>query len=190
MIVRLSLLAAVLLAAPIGLAEEASTTQPSSVHDFTVQDITGQPVDLAKYKGNVLLIVNVASKCGFTPQYAPLQKVYEQYKDKGLVVLAFPANNFKGQEPGTNEQIKEFCSTKFGVNFPLFAKISVKGDDIAPLYAYLTSKQSNPQFGGDIKWNFTKFLVSKTGQVVNRFESKVRPDDKVAIEAIEAELAK
>ena len=144
----------------------------ASVYEFTLNSIDGTPAPLAAYKGKVLLLVNVASKCGFTPQYKELEAVYEKYKDQGLVVAGFPANNFGAQEPGTNEEIKTFCTRKYSVTFPMYSKISVKGADIAPLYEYLTTST-----GGDIKWNFTKFLIGKDGAIVARFESKVKPDD-------------
>ncbi len=149
-----------------------------------MNSIDGAPAPLAAYKGKVLLLVNVASKCGFTPQYTQLEAVYEKYKDQGLVVAGFPANNFGAQEPGTNEEIKTFCSRKYSVTFPMYAKISVKGSDIAPLYDYLTKST-----GGDIKWNFTKFLVGKDGAILARFESKVKPDDPEVTAAIEKALA-
>jgi glutathione peroxidase len=156
----------------------------ASVYEFTLNSIDGAPAPLAAYKGKVLLLVNVASKCGFTPQYKELEAVYEKYKDQGLVVTGFPANNFGAQEPGTNEEIKTFCTRKYSVTFPMYAKISVKGADIAPLYEYLT--KSN---GGDIKWNFTKFLIGKDGAIIARFESKVKPDDPEVTAAIEKALA-
>ncbi len=153
-----------------------------------VKDIDGNEVALSTYKGKVLLIVNVASKCGFTKQYAGLQKLYETYKDKGLVVLGFPANNFFRQEPGSNAEIKQFCTTKFNVSFPMFAKISVRGKDIAPLYAFLTSQETQPVKQGKISWNFNKFLVDRTGNVVHRFGSRTTPEDKKLITAAEALL--
>jgi len=134
-----------------------------------------------------VLVVNVASKCGLTPQYEGLEKLYEQYRDQGLVVAGFPANNFGAQEPGTNEEIKTFCTRKYSVTFPMYAKISVKGADQAPLYAYLT-KETGPGLTGDIKWNFTKFLVDRNGKVVQRFEPAVTPDSKEVVGAIEKEL--
>ncbi len=137
--------------------------------DFHVKDIDGKDVDLAKYKGKVLLIVNTASQCGYTPQYKDLQAIYEKYKDQGFEVLAFPANEFGSQEPGDNQQIKEFCSTNYKVSFPLFSKIVVKGEGIHPLYAFLTSEQTNPKFAGKIAWNFAKFLVNRKGEVIGRF---------------------
>jgi len=156
----------------------------ASVYEFTLNSIDGAPAPLAAYKGKVLLLVNVASKCGFTPQYKELEAVYEKYKDRGLVIAGFPANNFMAQEPGTNEEIKTFCTRKYNVTFPMYAKISVKGADIAPLYEYLTKSS-----GGDIKWNFTKFLIGKDGAILARFEPPVKPDDPKVTSAIEKALA-
>jgi glutathione peroxidase len=141
----------------------------SGVYSYTLNSIDGKPAPLAEYKGKVVLIVNVASQCGYTPQYSALEAIYEKYKDQGFVILGFPANNFGAQEPGTNEEIKTFSSRQYGVTFPMFSKISVKGADQAPLYSYLT-KQTGPGISGDIKWNFTKFLVDRSGSVVQRFE--------------------
>lgn len=146
---------------------------PSSVYDFKLKSIDGAPFSLAKYKGKKVLIVNTASKCGFTPQYAELQKLSDTYKDK-LVVVGFPANNFGGQEPGDNSEIKTFCSKNYGVTFPLSTKISVKGGDIDPLFKYLT-EAPNPDFTGDIKWNFEKFLIDENGKLIHRFRSTVTP---------------
>lgn len=160
----------------------------SSIYNFTVTDIDGNNVKLSEYQGKTLLIVNVASKCGNTPQYEGLQKIYEEYKEMGLMVLGFPANNFGSQEPGTNEEIKEFCSLNYGVTFPMFSKISVKGEDIHPLYQYLTSEESNPEFAGEISWNFNKFLVDPSGKVVARFGSKEKPESKEILAAIEMAL--
>ena len=170
---------------------DAPATQPSgsSPLSFVVKDIDGHDVNLADYKGDVVLIVNVASKCGFTHQYAGIEKLYETYKDRGLVVLGFPANNFNGQEPGTNDQIKAFCTGTYNVSFPMMSKISVKGDDKAPLYKYLTEEPTAGAFGGEIGWNFTKFLIGRDGNVVARFPSKVEPNDPKLIEAIEKALA-
>lgn len=142
---------------------------------FTMKDIDGKPVNLADYGGKVVLLVNTASKCGYTKQYGPLQKLYEKYKDQGLVVVAIPANNFGAQEPGSNSEIKEFCSAKFSVTFPILAKVSVKGDDICPLYKYLTAKDKGHEFGGEIPWNFTKFLINRKGEIVGRYGPKVDP---------------
>ncbi len=159
-----------------------------SVLDFKMTNIDGKEVKLKKYKGNVLLVVNTASQCGYTPQYEGLQKIYSKYQPQGFAVLGFPANNFKGQEPGSNEDIKEFCTTKYKVTFPMFAKISVKGDDQDPLYAFLTSKETNPNFAGDITWNFNKFLIDRKGNVVARFSSKDTPDGEAVTAAIEKYL--
>ena len=159
----------------------------SGIYSFTLNSIDGKPAPLADYKGKVVLVVNVASQCGYTPQYTALEAIYEKYKDQGFVILGFPANNFGAQEPGTNEEIKTFCTRKYSVKFPMYSKISVKGDDQAPLYAYLT-KETGPGMTGDIKWNFTKFLVDKNGKVVQRFESAVTPDSKEVTSAIEKQL--
>jgi len=159
----------------------------SGLYSFTLNSIDGKPAPLADYKGKVALLVNVASQCGYTPQYAPLESVYNKYKDQGFVILGFPANNFGAQEPGTNEEIKTFCNRKYSVTFPMYAKISVKGADQAPLYSYLTT-QTAPGISGEIKWNFTKFLVDKNGNVVKRFEPAVTPDSQEVVAAIEAEL--
>jgi glutathione peroxidase len=161
----------------------ASLFGASSVHEFTLNSIDGKPGPLSAYQGKVVLIVNVASRCGFTPQYAGLEALYEKYKDRGFTILGFPANNFGGQEPGTNEEIKTFCSSKYNVTFPMYAKISVKGDDKAPLYQFLTAAT-----GSEIQWNFTKFLVDKNGKVVARFEPKVTPESPEVTEAIEKAL--
>jgi glutathione peroxidase-family protein len=161
----------------------------SSVYAFTANDIDGAPVPLERYRGQVLLIVNVASKCGFTPQYEGLQRLFATYQDSGLVILGFPANNFLSQEPGTDAQIKGFCSLSYGVTFPMFSKISVKGDDIHPLYAYLTGNPTTPELSGDISWNFNKFLVSRDGRVIARFGSRTKPDDAELVEAVQRALA-
>ena len=160
-----------------------------SIYDFTMNSIDGESTSLSKYRGKVVLVVNVASRCGFTPQYSALEKVYEKYKDRGFVIVGFPANNFGGQEPGTNQEIKTFCSTKYNVTFPMMAKVSVKGDDKTPLYQFLTDKSANPQTGGEIQWNFTKFLIGPDGRPVGRFEPNVTPDDPQVTAAIEGELA-
>ena len=156
----------------------------SSIYDFMLPSIDGKPAPLGSYKGKVVLLVNVASRCGYTPQYTALEAIYEKYKDRGFVILGFPANNFGGQEPGTNEEIKTFCSSKYSVTFPLYAKVSVKGSDQTPLYRYLT-KEANPAVAGDIQWNFTKFLVDRDGKVVKRFESAITPDSPEVVSAIE-----
>ena len=159
----------------------------SGVYTFTLNSIEGKPAPLADYKGKVVLLVNVASQCGYTPQYSALEAVYEKYKDQGFVILGFPANNFGAQEPGTNEEIKAFCTRKYSVTFPMYSKISVKGSDQAPLYAYLT-KGTGSGIAGEIQWNFTKFLVSRDGKVVQRFEPAVTPDSKEMTAAIEKQL--
>ncbi|HWD90310.1 MAG TPA: glutathione peroxidase [Mucilaginibacter sp.] len=148
---------------------------PSSVYDFKLTNIDGQAFNLSQYKGKKVLIVNTASKCGFTPQYAELQKLADQYKDK-VVVVGFPANNFGQQEPGTATEIKTFCQKNYGVTFPLSEKVSVKGDDICPLFKYLTTAP-NPDFTGDIKWNFEKFLIDENGNLIHRFRSQTTPLD-------------
>lgn len=153
---------------------------------FDMTAIDGKKADLSQYAGKVILFVNVASRCGYTPQYKGLQEIYTKYKDKGLVIIGVPANNFGGQEPGTNEEIAEFCSTNYGVTFPMLAKVSVKGNDITPLYKYLTEKANPP---GDVKWNFEKFLVGRDGTIVGRFVSSVKTDDPKFIAAIEKALA-
>lgn len=160
-----------------------------SMYEFTMKDIDGNPVKLDTYKGKVVMIVNVASKCGFTPQYEGLEAIFEKYKDQGFVILGFPANNFLSQEPGTEAEIKEFCSSKYKVTFPMFAKISVKGTDQHPLYTFLTNKQSNPGFDGDISWNFNKFLTDRNGKVIARFDSGDTPQSEKVTSAIEKALA-
>lgn len=156
--------------------------------EFKLKDIDGKDVDLSMYKGKVVLMVNVASKCGLTPQYEQLQALHDKYAGKGLAVLGFPANNFGGQEPGTNEEIKRFCTSKYAVKFDMFAKVSVKGQDKCDLYKFLTSKKENGKFGGEIKWNFTKFLIGRDGKVVKRFEPRTKPDAKEVAAAIEKAL--
>jgi glutathione peroxidase len=170
-------------------AAEANKEKADSVLQFRAKDIDGKDVDLAQYKGKVLLIVNTASQCGYTPQYAGLEAAYRKYKDQGLEVLAFPANEFGRQEPGTDAEIKTFCKTKYDVSFPVFSKIVVKGQGIHPLYQYLTSKETDPKFAGDIPWNFTKFLVDRDGHVIARFEPKDAPESAKVSEAIEKALA-
>ena len=170
----------------------AGVTQNSkamkSIYDIPVKTIDGKATTLGEYKGKVLLIVNVASQCGYTPQYEGLEKIYEQYRSKGLVILGFPANNFGGQEPGTEAEIKTFCSTKYNVTFPMFSKLSAKGADIHPLYKFLTEKETNPNFAGDIKWNFNKFLIDKTGNPIARFDSADKPESPKVTQAIEQAL--
>jgi glutathione peroxidase len=160
-----------------------------SIYDFTAKTIDGKPKSLADYKGKALLVVNVASKCGLTPQYTGLEKLHETYGAKGLAVLGFPANEFGGQEPGSDEQVAEFCTTNYGVKFDMFSKVKVKGPGIDPLFDYLTNKETNPKFSGDIKWNFNKFLVGKNGEVLARFEPQVEPTSAEVKQAVEKALA-
>lgn len=164
-----------------------SKTAPAAqgVHSFTVTTIDGKSRSLADYRGRALLIVNTASRCGFTKQYATLETLYDTYKARGFEVLAFPANDFMGQEPGSNEEIQKFCTTKYSTSFPLFAKVKVKGDDMVPLYRYLTKDSGYP---GDIPWNFTKFLVDANGQVVARFDPRTAPDSPELVAALEKVL--
>jgi len=147
-----------------------------SIYDFSVVDIDGNEVSLNEYEGKVLLIVNVASKCGFTKQYTGLQQIYDKYKEQGFVVLGFPCNQFGAQEPGTEEQIKDFCESTFGVNFPMFSKIDVNGDNAHPLYKYLKSNVKGTLGTEDIKWNFTKFLVDRNGKIIERYGSTTTPE--------------
>lgn len=157
----------------------------SSIYDFTLHAIDGSPAPLSAYRGKVLLLVNVASYCGYTPQYHGLEALYERYRSRGLVVIGFPANDFGGQEPGTNAEIKDFCERTYHVKFPMYAKISVDGPDKAPLYQFLTSAM-----GGAIQWNFTKFLVGRDGRLLSRFEPAVTPESTEVTAAIENALRK
>jgi glutathione peroxidase len=159
-----------------------------TLFDIPVDTIVGESTTLESYRGKVLLIVNTASKCGFTGQYEGLQALYDQYKDLGLVVLGFPSNDFLRQEPGTNEEIQTFCRENYGVTFPMFAKIRVKGTEQHPLYNYLTSPKTNPDHSGKITWNFNKFLIDRTGEVVARFGSRTQPQDKKLLDPLEAAL--
>jgi glutathione peroxidase len=164
--------------------------KPGGALDFKVKSITGEEVNLVDYKGKVLMIVNVASHCGYTGQYEGLQAMYEKYKDQGLVVMGFPCNQFLWQEPGSDQQIAEFCSTKYQVKFPMFSKIEVKGAKASPLYKYLTSVETKPAKKGNISWNFEKFVVGKNGQVVARFSPGTEPDAKEVVAVIQQQLAK
>ena len=170
-------------AAPAATAE----ADPAYVLGYTMERIDGAPARLADYEGSVVVIVNVASRCGLTPQYAGLEKLYRTHKDRGLVVLGFPANDFRGQEPGSNAEIAEFCSATYGVTFPMFAKISVTGDDRHELYTRLTT-QPEP-IGGAVEWNFQKYLVGRDGRVVAKFEPRTAPDDPEFVAAVERLLA-
>jgi len=181
--------AAVLMIAMTVASNTTAGAAPGSVLDFTMKSIDGRDVPLKTYAGKVIMIVNVASKCGLTPQYEGLEKLYKTYGDRGFVILGFPANNFLGQEPGTNEEIKNFCTLNYGVTFPMFSKISVKGKDQHALYAFLTNKNTDPDFSGAIQWNFTKFLIDRSGKIVNRFEPKTVPEDPGVVKAIEQALS-
>src|SRR4051794_33756020 len=170
------------------VAAARADDKPAGPLSFTMKSITGQDVNLADYKGKIVLMVNVASDCGLTPQYQGLQAIYEKYKDRGLVVLGFPCNQFGGQEPGTEGEIKAFCETRYGVTFPMFAKVDVNGAKRHPLYEFLTSAQSSPDGAGDIQWNFAKFLVDRSGNVVARFGPATAPVSGDVVGALEKQL--
>src|SRR6478609_10683901 len=174
-----------LIASLLAMTTIAATAQ--SLYDIKLKDIDDKDSTLAAYKGKAVLIVNVASKCGYTKQYAGLETIYQKYKDQGFVILGFPCNQFGGQEPGTNEEIKQFCTSKYSVTFPLFDKLEVNGDHRHPLYVTLAGKDS--PFPGDIKWNFNKFLIGKDGKILKRFDSGVKPDSEELIKAVETALA-
>jgi len=173
---------------PLTASAQKGGAKVPPVLKFKMTSLDGKEVDLASYQGKVILFVNVASKCGYTPQYKGLEALYTKYEAKGFVILGFPANNFLSQEPGTNAEIQAFCSRTYNVTFPMFSKISVKGSDQAPLYQYLTDKKANPATGGDIGWNFTKFVVDRNGNIVARFDSKVEPESAEVTKAIEEAL--
>ncbi|CAN5469296.1 glutathione peroxidase [soil metagenome] len=183
-IVLSALIAACVFAGDDG-KKESNPVPP--VLNFKMKSLAGKVVDLSKYQGKVLLMVNTASQCGYTPQYKDLESLYKKYQDKGLVVLGFPADNFGHQEPGSDKQIAEFCEKDFGVTFDMFSKVSVKGDDATPLFKLLTSQAPD---AGEIKWNFEKFLISRDGKIVSRFRSKVNPSSEEVVKAVEQELAK
>jgi glutathione peroxidase len=180
-------LTALSLAAGLAGAADQGGKKVSSALDFDMKTLDGKDANLAQYRGKVVLFVNVASRCGYTPQYEGLQALYQKYGKDGLVIVGVPANNFGKQEPGSNEEIAQFCSSKYGVTFPMLAKVSVKGGDITPLYQYLTT-HANPK--GDVSWNFEKFLINKNGAIVGRYKSKVTPDAPELTQAIETELKK
>lgn len=185
----LAAIASVAVLVPAFAADKGGPKVPAALN-FTMKDIDGKPTELKQFQGKVVLLVNVASKCGYTPQYEGLEALYEKHGNGGLVVIGVPANDFGRQEPGTDAEIKAFCTSKYNVTFPMMSKVVVKGDGICPLYKFLTSKDTDPKFAGDIKWNFEKFLISRSGDVVGRFNSKVRPDSPELTQAIEAELKK
>ena len=186
----LTVLAAGLLVTFPALADDTKGEKMTGPLAFKMNGIDGKEVDLSTYKGKVVVFVNVASKCGYTPQYEGLQKLYEDYSKEGLVVIGVPANDFLKQEPGSNEEIAQFCKSNYKVTFPMMAKVVVKGEGKTPLYEFLTSKDTNPGFEGEVSWNFEKFLVGRDGKVVGRFKSKVAPTSEEMIKAVKAELAK
>lgn len=165
-----------------------SSKDAGSIYDFTMKTIDGKELPLSHYKRKVVLIVNVASQCGFTPQYKGLEALYRKYKDQGFIILGFPANNFGQQEPGTDAEIRTFCTSKYDVTFDMFSKISVKGSDQHPLYRFLTSPASDPKFSGDVKWNFQKYLIDRNGNIVGKYLSAVEPLSAEVTSAIEREL--
>lgn len=168
------------------MAAESFSNQ--SIYDITIDDVRGEKVELSRYKGKVLLFVNVASECGYTPQYEDLEKLYQKYKSKGLVIIGIPSNDFGEQEPGTNEEIIQFCTRTYNVTFPIMAKVKAKGDDKHPLFTFLTSGQGNVELAGDVAWNFEKFIVDKNGNILSRFRSKIKPDSPECIKSIELAL--
>ncbi len=166
----------------------AQVQSAASIYDYKLTSIDMESVPLSQFKGKVVMLVNVASRCGYTPQYAGLEALYRRYKDQGLVIIGIPANNFGQQEPGTNSEIKVFCKRKYDVTFPMMSKVSVAGNDKTPLYEYLTDKSANPSTGGEIKWNFTKFLISRDGKILARFEPDVTPENPALVTAVENAL--
>ena len=173
----------------LGTRSQAEEKKVAPALDFTMKDIDGKDVKLSKYQGKVLLVTNVASKCGNTKQYASMEQMYQKYKGQGLEILAFPANEFGKQEPGTDKEIKEFCTAKYNVSFPMFSKIVVKGEGQHPFYKHLTSKETDPKFGGDIEWNFDKFLINRKGEIIGRFKHNMDPMQPAVVTAVEAALA-
>jgi glutathione peroxidase len=183
----MKLLSAVMLAILAGAqAKPTGGTKVPAALNFTMNSIDGRPIDLSKYQGRVVLMVNVASQCGYTPQYAGLEELHRKYTAKGLSILGFPANDFGAQEPGSNGEIAQFCKQNYGVEFDMFSKIVVKGSGQAPLYKYLTG---HPKFRGDVEWNFEKFLIGRNGEVIARFKSDIEPDSREMVGAIESALA-
>jgi glutathione peroxidase len=183
-----SFIALTVMAMVTGCVSAPKEINVNSIYEIEAKNISGETIKLEAYKGKALLIVNTASKCGFTGQYEGLEKLYKTYQDQGFVVLGFPSNDFLKQEPGSNEEIASFCQINYGVTFPMFGKVSVKGSDQHPLYTYLTSKQTDPEFAGKISWNFNKFLISKEGKIIGRFGSRTKPEDEKLVEAIEGAL--
>lgn len=191
--IRRSVIAASVILANLSASLQAAETRadktPAAL-DFTMKSLDGKEVDLAKYQGQVVMVVNVASKCGLTPQYEQLQALHEKYGSQGLAILGFPCNQFAGQEPGSAQEIQQFCRVNYGVTFPLFAKIEVNGEDAAPLYKHLTALNTEPKGPGKIDWNFEKFIIGRNGEVVARFAPRTKPDAPEVIKVIEAELAR
>ncbi len=171
-------------------SDQAAEKSAPAVLNFKVQSLDGKDVDLTQYQGKVVLVVNVASKCGLTPQYKALEALYQKYNDKGLVILGFPCNQFNGQEPGTAEEIRQFCTSKYNVTFPLMAKIEVNGAGASDLYKHLKALDLKPKGPGEITWNFEKFVIARNGKVVARFQPRTTPDNAALVSVIEAELAK
>jgi glutathione peroxidase len=186
----LTLIGVVAVAASFSLAAERAVEKTSPALSFKMNSLDGKEVDLSQYQGQVVMIVNVASYCGNTPQYKQLEALHEKYGKEGLAVLGFPCNQFGGQEPGTAKDIQKFCTTKYKVNFPLFAKIEVNGDGACPLYKYLTALDAQPKGKGAVSWNFEKFVIGRNGEVVARFKPGTKPDAPEVLKVIEAELAK
>jgi glutathione peroxidase len=172
------------------LAAQTTGGKVAPVLNFTMNNITGQPVNLSKYQGKVVLIVNTASECGYTYQYEGLQKLHKKYAAQGLTILGFPSNDFGAQEPGSNSEIQQFCKSNYGVEFDMFSKVPVLGRSKVPLYEHLTSRTTNPKFAGEIEWNFEKFLIGRDGEILGRFPSAIEPESKQMTSAIEAALAK
>ncbi len=189
MLRRSLLMAALAVACGAAACHAEEKTVPAALN-FKAKDIDGKEVDLSKYKGKVILVVNVASRCGYTPQYQGLETLYRKHKDDGLVVLGFPSNQFGAQEPGTDEQIKEFCTSNYNVDFDLFSKVDVNGPKAHPFYQYLTSEETNKPYAGKIGWNFEKFLINRKGEVVGRFKPGVAPDSDELVGAVTKELEK
>lgn len=187
--IRRSVIAATVILGGLSASLQAADKTPAAL-DFTMKSLDGKEVDLGKYQGQVVMVVNVASKCGLTPQYEQLQALHEKYGSQGLAILGFPCNQFLSQEPGTAQEIQQFCRVNYGVTFPLFAKIEVNGEDAAPLYKYLTALDTEPKGPGKIDWNFEKFIIGRNGGVVARFAPRTKPDAPEVIKVIEAELAK
>jgi glutathione peroxidase len=190
MILRIPMLV-LLVVTTVGISQRAGLAEGSktrSILDFTMKNIDGKDVPLSGFRGKVLLVVNVASECGYTPQYKGLEALFRKFKSRGFEILAFPANNFGGQEPGTNAEIKKFCKTTYDVSFNLFSKISVKGSDQHPLYAFITSTVTNPKFSGDVQWNFQKYLVDRSGSLIGKFPPATEPLSRELVTAIESAL--